>query len=91
MHRRTYTKYLNAMGFNFLQAWEKRLLSEKDKRIRLKHAHSMKRVLRSHPDFYTNHVAFYLDGVSFIHKFNPMSDACTTKGRVWRRRGEGLQ
>lgn len=91
MHRRTYTKYLNGMGFNFLQARKKGLLSDKDKKIRLKHARSMKNVLKSYPDFYTKHIAFYLDGVSFIHKFNPMKDACRTRARVWRRRGEGLK
>jgi hypothetical protein len=51
----------------------------------------MKKTLRDCPDFYKNQISFYLDGVSFIHKFNPMQDACQTKSRVWRKRGEGLQ
>jgi len=90
VHRRTFTRYLNGMGFHFLQSRKKGLLSDKDKQFRLKHAREMKRVLKSHPDFYTKHVAFYLDGVSFVHKYNPMNDASKPKSRVWRRRGEGL-
>lgn len=90
MHRRTYTRYLNAVGFNFLQAWKKGLLSEKDKLVTLKYARFMKSVLKHYPDFYTAHIAFYLDRVSFVHKYNPMKYGCQTKSRVWRMRGEGL-
>ena len=35
-------------------------------------------------------MAFYLDGVSFIYEGNPISDAKKLKGRVWRKKGEGL-
>ena len=41
-------------------------------------------------EYWTKDVAFYLDGVSFIHKRNPMSDALKAKNRVWRKRSEGL-
>ncbi|CAB4014237.1 Hypothetical predicted protein, partial [Paramuricea clavata] len=44
----------------------------------------------SEPDFYTTHLAFYLDGVSFIHKNDPRKAAIQPKSRVWRKRGEGL-
>lgn len=81
LHRRTYTKYLNAMGFKFLQARKKGLLSDEDKKRRYHHASSMRKTLRDIPDFYENHISFYLDGVSFIHKFNPMRDACQTKSQ----------
>ena len=90
MHRRTYTRYLNAVGFNFLQPRKKGLLSEKDKLVTLKYARFMKSVLKHYPDFYTAHIAFYLDRVSFVHKYNPMKDGCQTTSRVWRMRGEGL-
>ena len=34
---------------------------------------------------------FFIDGVSFVHKFNPMTNAITTgMARVWRKKGEGL-
>ena len=35
--------------------------------------------------------AFYLDGVSFVHKTRPLSDALAPRGWVWRKRSEGLQ
>ena len=41
-------------------------------------------------EYWTKDVAFYLDGVSFIYKRNPMSDALKAKNRVWRKRSEGL-
>jgi hypothetical protein len=82
VHRRTFTKYLNALGFKFLQARKKGLLSDEDKKKRFRYACDMKKTLRKCPDFYVNHISFYLDGVSFIHKFNPMKDARLTKSRV---------
>ena len=42
------------------------------------------------PDFNTNHVAFVLDGVSFVHKYNAENVARQPKARVWRRKSEGL-
>lgn len=89
-HRRTITRYLNKWGFYFMQSRKKGLLTEKDKMLRLKHARTMKRVLKEYPDYYKNHISFYLDGVSFVHKFNPMRDATKPKARVWRKKGEGL-
>ena len=50
----------------------------------------MKRVLRDHPDYYTNHVAFYVDAVSFVHKSDPRKAAIQPKSWVWRKKGEGL-
>ena len=50
----------------------------------------MKRVLRELPDYYTNHVAFYLDAVSFVHKNDPRKAAVQLKSRGWRNKGEGL-
>jgi len=35
-------------------------------------------------------VAFYLDGVSFVCKSNPLSTAKQPKAGVWRRQSEGL-
>ena len=34
---------------------------------------------------------FYLDGVSFIYKTNPMDQARAPKGRVWQKKSEGLK
>ena len=88
---RTYSRCLNDMGFWFLQARKKGLLNESNKKSRLRFARKMERYERSNPSFWANEVAFYLDGVSFVFKSNPMSAAMAPKARVWRRKSEGLQ
>ena len=90
VHPRTISRYLNRNGFYMRQARKKELLNDKDKRLRLSYAREMKRVLREHPDYYANHVAFYLDAVSFVHKNDPRKAAVQPKSRVWRKKGEGL-
>jgi hypothetical protein len=47
-------------------------------------------MIKSNDDYWTKDVAFYLDGVSFVYKTNPASDASKPKSKVWRRRNEGL-
>ena len=37
-----------------------------------------------------NDICFYLDGVSFYHKHNPLDDTRTPKGKILRKRKEGL-
>ena len=41
-------------------------------------------------DFFMNDICFYLDGVSFYHKYNPLDNARAPKGKIWRKRKEGL-
>ena len=89
--RRTFSRYLNEEGYSYLQARKKGLLSENDRKVRLQFARKMKRKVKQNPDFWTNEVAFFLDGVSFIHKYNPQSGASCNKSHVWRRKGEGLK
>jgi len=67
------------------------MLSEKDKRKHFKYARQMKRQLASNPDFWKEDIVFYLDGVSFVYKRNPLNDWASPKARVWRKQGEGLQ
>ena len=40
---------------------------------------------------WTEQVAFYLDGVSFVHKYKPADQARSMQGRIWRKPGEGLK
>jgi len=47
-------------------------------------------VLKQQPDYFTKRMAFYLNGVLFIHKYNPKAEALSPKGRVWRKKHEGL-
>lgn len=89
--RRTFSRYLNSKGYGYFQARKKGLLSEKDCKLRLKYGREMKRELARNPDFYTKEVAFYLDGVSFVHKRNPVASLVGTKSRIWRKKSEGLQ
>ena len=35
-------------------------------------------------------MTFYLDGVSFIHKGNPLNEVVSPRSRVWQKRSEGL-
>ena len=37
-----------------------------------------------------NDICFYLEGVSFYHKYNPLDDARAPKDKIWRERKEGL-
>lgn len=88
---RTFSRCLNENGYYFLQARKKGMLNEKDKRQRFKYAKQMKRQLSSNPNFWKEDIAFYLDGVSFVHKRNPLNNSASPKARVWRKQGEGLQ
>ena len=47
-------------------------------------------ILKDSPEFFTQHIAFYLDGITFVHKYNPMNEAEKLKARIWRKKGEGL-
>ena len=42
------------------------------------------------PQLWTDEICFYLDGVSFWHKTNPVAEAKTPRGKIWRQRNEGL-
>lgn len=89
--RRTISTYLNRLGYRHFQARKKGLLNNSDKKLRIKYARRAKKILKKSPNFYTKHVSFYLDGVSFVHKYNPFNTAIQPKSRVWRMRGEGLK
>ncbi len=86
---RTVRRVLNRNSFHWLQARKKGLMSPNDHQKRLKFARI---IARDHPeaDFWTERVAFFFDGVSFIHKTRPYDQALAPRGRVWRQRCEGL-
>ena len=90
-HRRTFSRFLNEKGYGYLIARRKGILSEKDRRIRLQYARKMRRELSGNAHFFKHDIAFYLDGVSFVHKQNPVQAAAGTKSRIWRKKNEGLQ
>lgn len=85
---RTVNRYLNEQGFYFLVARKKGLITEHDMKLRLMFARRMK---KDYPkNVWTNRVAFYLDGVSFVHKTRPLDQATAPKGKIWRKKSEGL-
>ena len=77
-----------ANGIRLLGSKRKGILLEKDFRERLRFARKVKRTYCN--DFFMNDICFYLDGVRFYHKYNPLDDARTPKGKIWRKRKEGL-
>lgn len=91
VHRRTFSSYLNNLGYKFMNARKKGLLTEKDKEKRLRYARKMLVTLKSESNFYKEHISFYLDAVSFVHKYNPLQEAQQPKSRIWRKAGEGLE
>ena len=85
---RTVRRLLNGNGYFFLQARKKGLMSQSDKDMRVTFARKMQ---ADYPlNVWKDSIAFYLDGVSFVYKTNPMDQARAPKGRVWRKKSEGL-
>lgn len=85
---RTVRCLLNRNSYFFLQACKKRLLSQADKDLRVEFARKMQAEYSL--SVWTDSVAFYLGGVSFVYKTNPLDQACAPEGRLWRKRSEGL-
>ena len=84
----TVSHLLNRNGYFFLQACKKGLMSQSDNDKRVTFA---RRMQEDYPlNVWKDSIAFYLDGVLFVYKTNPMDQACTPKGRVWRKKSEGL-
>ena len=81
---RTVRRLLNRKGYFFLQARKKGLMSETDKAKRVEFARKMQE--NYPPTVWTDNLAFYLDGVSFVYERNPMNQARAPKGRVWRKK-----
>lgn len=73
--------WLGIFGYKHLQARKKGLLNENDRKVGT-YARKTRKLLQTSPDFYTNHIAFYLNGVSFVHKYNPLNVAMQPKSRV---------
>ena len=76
------------MGYAFLEARQKGILLEKDFRECLRFACKVKRTYCN--NLFMNDICFYLDGVTFYHKYNPLDDARAPIGNIWRKRKEGL-
>ena len=79
---------LHKHGYKYIQARRKGILTGADHERRLKFARGIKREYTS--SLWTEQIAFYLDGVSFVHKYKPADQARSRRGRIWREPEEGL-
>ena len=89
IHSCTLNRLLNRNGFWHFQMRKKGLLSDKDKRDRLRFARKMLR-RKDVSTYWTEGISFYLDAVSFVYKSNPRENAAAPSGRCFRRKAEGL-
>lgn len=85
---RTINRFLNDKKIYFLQARKKGLLTKKDLKDRVAFATAVKTDFAE--NFWTEKVAFYLDGTGFVFKTNPLDQARAPGARIWRKRTEGL-
>lgn len=87
--RQTIARFLHSKGYFYLQARKKGLMSWTDRRKRVAFARYVQRLYPD--DLWTNVIAFYLDGTGFVYKRNPLDQARAPKGRIWRKKCEGLE
>ena len=85
---KTISRLLHRHGYKYIQAHQKGILTLADHKRRLKFACGIKRVNTS--SLWTEQVAFYLDGISFVQKYKPANQARSTQGCIWRKPKEGL-
>ena len=78
---------LKKLGYGFRQTRRKGVLTDRDYKKRLGYARKMQKMKS---DFWIKDVAFYLDGISFIYKRNPLGEALKPKNKLWRKKCEGL-
>jgi len=84
----TVRRVLKKNKYHYLQSRKKGLLTPKDRLLRLRFA---KTTIKEKPrNFWTDHVAMYLDGTSFAYKGNPHDQARSPRSMAWRKRSEGL-
>ena len=82
---------MKSAGFDYLTARKKGVLTSRDRTKRKSFAQQCQKILSTKPGFFSGNIAFYLDGVSLVYRTQPLSDALAPRGRVWRRKSEGLQ
>ena len=86
---RTFCRYQNVIGYKYLQSRKKGLLTEADLKARLKYCRNIKKRNLGQV-FWNRGISFYLDGVGFEFKTNPLDQARAPTAREWRKGNEGL-
>ena len=84
-----FRKFLNSMGYYFMNARQKGLLTADDRQRRVTFAKDTRRNFSK--NIWTDGIAFYLDGVNFVYKTKPKDQAFAPTKRVWRKKGDGLK
>ena len=88
MSTKTVQRFLHREGYQYLHARQKGLLTETDLFKSLQFARKMKRDHST--NFWTENISFYLNGVSFVHKYNPIDHARSPSGCIWRKQQDSL-
>ncbi|KXJ05130.1 hypothetical protein AC249_AIPGENE19522 [Exaiptasia diaphana] len=84
----TVGRFLHREGYHYLQARKKGLITRTDMQKRRAFANKMQRQFNA--DVWTKDIAFYLDGTALAYKTNPLDQARAPKGRIWRKKSEGM-
>lgn len=79
---------LNQKGYAYRQSRRKGVLEKKDLKKRLKFAKDC--VKKYPPHFWSDSIAFYLDGVTFVYKTNPYEQAISAGSKTWRKKSQGI-
>ena len=80
--RRTFSRFLNKNGYNYLRARRKGFMPDKDRRARVAFA---KKVEGARTDLLDQQNCLVSRWASFAYKRHPKSQAQAPKSRVWRR------
>ena len=94
MSNLTFRRHLKRMGFHYLASRRKGIITEEDKKKRLKFAKAIKKKYKTQEEqleFWRSAISMYTDIVGFEYKRNPYELATTSKARSWRKRGQGLE
>ena len=86
---RTVRRSMNRKGYRFFTSRKKGVLNPADYKIRLQFAQKM--IKKYPPQFWSDGIAFYLDGVSFVYKTKPGEQARAPGTRTWRKKSQGLK
>ena len=85
---RTVRRYLNKEEYGYHQLRKKGLLTKDDRKKRVAFAEQVKKLKG---DLWKKGISFYLDGVSFAHKYNTNDTAKSHGSMAWRKKNEGLK
>ena len=85
---RSYVRVMNTAEYKTSQPRRKGTLSRNDKMLKKFFAkHSL---LQYDNSFWWDDVSFCLDAVSFVHNYNPHREVTKPRGKIGRKRSEGL-